>query len=239
MDNCNEILVAGARSLGIELDSKALKLFGLFTDELLEWNKVMNLTAIKETADIALKHYVDCLEILKYVNIENGAKIADVGCGAGFPGIPLKIARDDILLCSVDSLGKRVNFLTQTEKKLGLEGCRCVHARAEEVGAKAPYRETFDYATARAVAKLQVLAEYCLPLVKVGGAFIAMKGGDDGEEIKEAENAVKTLGGKIEKVFEYTLPQTDNKRTIIVIRKIKETDKKYPRSNAKIAKKPL
>lgn len=239
MDKFRETLVAGARELGVELDNKALELFGQFTDEMLEWNKVMNLTAITAPEDIALKHYVDSLAILKYVNIENGAKIADVGCGAGFPGVPLKIARDDIDLCSVDSLGKRVNFLTETEKKLGLKNCRCIHARAEEVGQKAPFRESFDYSTARAVAKLRVLVEYCLPLVKVGGAFIAMKGGDAGEEIKEAENAVKTLGGKIESIFEYTLPLTDNRRTIIVIRKTAQTDRKYPRPSAKIAKNPL
>lgn len=239
METLREMLVRGADVLDVELDNSALEKFDYFTDELIDWNKVMNLTAIKKPEEIVVKHYIDSLAILKYVKIEKNAKIADVGCGAGFPGLPVKIARGDISLCSIDSLGKRVNFLTRLEKKLELEKCDCINARAEEIAAKEPYRAAYDYSFARAVARLRVLAEYCLPLVKTGGVFVAMKGGDDNDEIDEARNAVKILGGKIENVFEYVLPQTDNKRTIIVIRKIKETEAKYPRSNAKISKNPL
>ncbi len=239
METIRQILMQGAQSLGVELDAHALDKFDLFTNELLEWNKVMNLTRITQPEEIALKHYIDSLAVLKYVKIAKGAKVADVGCGAGFPGIPIKIARDDISLCSIDSLGKRVNFLTKLTEKLEFKNCECVHARAEEVGAKEPFREAYDYSFARAVARLRVLTEFCLPLVKVGGAFIAMKGGEDGDEISEAQNAVTLLGGEIENVFEYTLPQTDMARTIVVIRKVKQADKKYPRGNAKIAKSPL
>ena len=239
MDVLSEILAQGAMELGIELDSGAFARFSLFTDELTEWNKVMNLTAIKKPEEIAVKHYVDSLAVLKYVKIKNNARIADVGCGAGFPGIPVKIARNDISLCSIDSLGKRVKFLAQLVDKLGFENCECVHARAEEVGGKAPFREAYDYAFARAVARLRVLCEYCIPLVRIGGAFIAMKGGDCAEEIAEAQNAIKLTGGEMENVFSYNLPQTDMARSIIVIRKVKETQAKYPRASAKIAKSPL
>jgi 16S rRNA (guanine527-N7)-methyltransferase len=239
MDGISEIIAQGAMELGIELDKRMLDKFSVFTEELTEWNKVMNLTAIKKPEEIAVKHYIDSLAVLKYVKIGKGAKIADVGCGAGFPGIPLKIARDDISLCSIDSLGKRVKFLSQLTEKLGLENCECVHARAEEVGMKAPFREAYDYSFARAVAQLRVLCEYCLPLVRVGGAFVAMKGGDCADEVDEAKNAIKLMGGETENVFFYTLPQTDMARTIIVIRKVKETQAKYPRIYAKIAKSPL
>jgi 16S rRNA (guanine(527)-N(7))-methyltransferase RsmG len=239
VDNIIEVLKKGAVSLGLELNDSALEKFDVFTSELLEWNKVMNLTAITEPSDIAVKHYIDSLAVLKYVDIKLGAKIADVGCGAGFPGIPMKILRPDLKLTSIDSLGKRVNFLKQLTAKLQFEDCDSVHARAEEVGAKPEFRENFDFAVARAVAQLDVLTEYCLPLVKVGGAFIAMKREQSGDEIERAQNAVKQLGGKIENVFEFNLPDTDLGRTIVVIRKIQGTASKYPRAFAKISKNPL
>lgn len=238
MDKLIEILKSGAEKLGVSLDSEALKRFETFTQELLEWNKVMNLTAITNPEDIAVKHYIDSLAIFKYVDFPQSAAFADVGCGAGFPGIPMKIARPDLKLTCMDSLGKRVKFLAQLMEKLKFDA-DCVHIRAEDAGMKPPHREAYDFATARAVAQLRVLAEYCLPLVKVGGAFIAMKGGDAKEEISQAKSAVKLLGGEIENVFEYNLPDTDMERTIIVIRKTKKTPGKFPRSNAKIAKSPL
>lgn len=239
MDNINEVLKNGVKSLGLELNDTELHKFDIFTNELIEWNRVMNLTAITEPVDIAVKHYIDSLAVLKYVDIKLGAKVADVGCGAGFPGIPMKIARPDLKITSIDSLGKRVNFLKQLTEKLQFEDCDCIHARAEEVGAKPEFREIYDFAVARAVAQLDVLAEFCLPLVKVGGAFIAMKREQSGNEIARAENAIKLLGGKIENIFEFVLPDTDFGRTIIVIRKIQVTAAKYPRAFAKITKKQL
>jgi 16S rRNA (guanine(527)-N(7))-methyltransferase GidB len=239
MATMEELLINGAAELGVPLDSRALDRFAVFTDELLSWNRVTNLTAITQPEEIALKHYLDSIALLRYVQIQEGVSLADVGCGAGFPGIPLKIARGDLSLCCIDSLGKRVNFLETLVKKLELSQCSCVHARAEEAGANPQFRGHFDYAAARAVARLRVLCEYCLPLVKTGGAFIAMKGGDSGEEIAEAQNAIRLLGGETEAVFSYTLPQSDIARTIAVIRKVRATPEKYPRSNAKIAKSPL
>lgn len=238
MDDLTKTLKEGAEKLGVPLDGEAIKRFETFTAELLEWNKVMNLTAITEPYDIAVKHYVDSIAIFKYVKFPKNAVFADVGCGAGFPGIPMKITRTDLKLTCMDSLGKRVKFLSQLVEKLGFD-TDCVHIRAEDAGMKAPHREAYDFATARAVAQLRVLTEYCLPLVKVGGAFIAMKGGDAKEEIAQAQSAVKLLGGEIENVFEYDLPDTDMARTIIVIRKKEKTPVKYPRTNAKIAKNPL
>lgn len=238
MDDLNKTLKDGAEELGIYLDGEAIKRFDTFTNELLEWNKVMNLTSITEPKDVAVKHYVDSIAIFKYVDFPKGAAFADVGCGAGFPGIPMKIARQDLKLTCMDSLGKRVKFLSQLVDKLGFD-TDCIHIRAEDAGMKAPHREAYDFATARAVAQLRVLTEYCLPLVKVGGAFVAMKGGDAEQEISQAKNAVKLLGGEIENVFEYNLPDTDIARTIVVIRKKEKTPEKYPRTSAKIAKSPL
>nr|PZM87911.1 MAG: 16S rRNA (guanine(527)-N(7))-methyltransferase RsmG [[Clostridium] cellulosi] len=239
LDILKEKLISGAKALGIELDEAALQKFEAFTGELLEWNKVMNLTAITEPEQIAVKHYVDSLSLLKYADIKKDAKIADVGCGAGFPGVPVKIVREDISLYCIDSLGKRIKFLENVKEKLNFQQFECLHSRAEDAGRQPQLRGSFDYVFARAVAKLRVLAEYCIPLLKTGGAFIAMKAGDVEEEISEAKNAIKTLGGKIESVSEYTLPGTDIARTIIVISKIADTPAKYPRPSAKIAKAPL
>lgn len=239
MDILKEKLISGAAALGIELDGRAVLRFETFTGELLEWNKVMNLTAITEPEQIAVKHYVDSLSILRYADIKNNAKIADVGCGAGFPGIPVKIARDDISLYCIDSLAKRIKFLENVKEKLEFQHFECLHARAEDAGRQPHMRGSFDYVFARAVAKLRVLAEYCIPLLKTGGVFMAMKAGDVEEEITEAKNAIKTVGGKIQSVHEYTLPETDIARTIIIISKITDTPEKYPRPAAKITKSPL
>lgn len=239
MDEMIETLKKGAESLDISLGEQAISRFTTFTNELVEWNKVINLTAIKEPNDIALKHFVDSIAVFKYANIQNGAKIADVGCGAGFPGIPMKIVRNDIKLTCIDSLNKRVKFMEQLVQKIELTDCECVHIRAEEAGAKSEFREKYDFAMARAVAQLRVLAEYCVPLLKVGGAFISMKGADAKEEVNEAKNAVKLLGAEIEQVYEYKLPLTDMARTIIIIRKTSKTPQKYPRISAKISKNPL
>lgn len=225
--------------LGIYLDEKLLGSFEIYTDELLDYNKNVNLTAITDPAEIVLKHYIDSLAVLKYVKIEENAAAADIGCGAGFPGLPIKIIRKDIVLNCIDSLQKRLNFIETVSDKIGLENIACVHLRAEEAGKKSEYREKFDCVFARAVAKLNVLSEYCLPLVKPGGVFIAMKSGKAEEEIKDAENAVTVLGGAFADVKEYFLPGTDISRNIVVIEKISETPLRYPRSPKKIENKPL
>lgn len=238
-DLFKETLIEASTEIDIGLTEKQIVKFKNFSDFLIEKNKVMNLTAITEPKEIALKHFVDSLAILKYCNLKENSKIADVGCGAGFPGHPLKIVRQDLELTSIDSLQKRLTFLAELEEKLQMKNCSEVHLRAEEAGANKEYREKFDYSFARAVAKLRVLAEYCLPLVKVGGEFIAMKGSECDEEIEESKNAIKLLGGNIEKVIEYNLPTTDNKRTIVIIKKIQQSSLKYPRINGKISKSPL
>lgn len=202
---------------------------------LVEWNQKMNLTAITDKHGITVKHFLDSVLPLKFLDIPHGASLIDVGTGAGFPGLPLKIMRPDIKLTLLDSLNKRVNFLSEVCKALGLD-VPCVHARAEEFGRNENYREKYDFAAARAVAPMPVLTEYCLPYVKVGGTFAALKGRN--ESFKESENAVKILGGEISGATEYSLPDGDG-RTLICVRKIKETPPKYPRNSGQISKKPL
>ena len=224
----------GASSL--EVTDVQYDKFVKYADLLVEWNEKINLTAITDPEGIAVKHFLDSVLPLSMFDLPENASVIDVGTGAGFPGIPLKIMRKDISLTLMDSLNKRVNFLSEVCSELGIDA-DCTHERAEDSG-KGEKREKFDIATARAVARLSVLAEYCLPFVKVGGAFVALKGSDCQDEIKEAYTAIKTLGGKTEKVLEYALP-TGDKRTLVVIRKITPTPKAYPRPKGKMNKKPL
>ena len=198
-------------------------------------NEVMNLTAVTDDDEAAKRHFQDSLELLKLADFA-GKRVIDVGTGAGFPGVPLKIAQPEIDLCLLDSLGKRVDFLSEACGSLGVEG-EFIHARAEELAMKPGYRDGFDFAVSRAVARLNLLAELCLPYVKEGGAFLAMKAGESEEEINEAKNAIKTLGGKIEKVVEYE--QEGVTRCVVIIRKLSATPKGYPRAFAKIKKNPL
>ena len=204
---------------------------------LLECNEKINLTAINEEDDIILKHFIDSLTITKY--IEQGKSIVDVGTGAGFPGIPVKIAREDANVTLVDSLNKRILFLQDVIQKLDLNNITTLHYRAEEFGQNKKYRESFDIATSRAVANLSTLVEYLLPLVKVGGICICMKGSEVKEELENAKKAIQILGGKIEKQEEFILPESDIKRNIIIIRKICSTPNKYPRKPGTPAKEPI
>lgn len=203
---------------------------------LAEWNEKMNLTAICEPQEVALKHFADCLYGVRY--LPEGASLIDVGSGAGFPGVPLKIMRPDLKVLLLDSLNKRILFLEELIRCLGLSDIRALHSRAED-GAKGELREMFDAAAARAVANLSVLSEYCLPYVKVGGCFLAYKGSAGAEEITAAKNALHTLGARLEKQDEYVLPDSDMQRTLAVIRKERQTPAKYPRNAGQIAKKPL
>lgn len=230
-------LIKYFESADLPLDTQtAARLCG-YAQMLIEKNKVMNLTAITDDEGIAIKHFADSILPLTLVDFPQNAKIADVGTGAGFPGIPMCIYRNDFRPVLIDSLKKRVNFLEEVCEKY-LPDAVCVHSRAEDAGRAEEYREQFDAVVARAVARLNLLCEYCLPFVKKGGIFVALKGPDLSEEARLAEKAVKMLGARIEKIIPYTLPNGEG-RTVAVIRKISDTPKKFPRQSAKIAKHPL
>ena len=207
-----------------------------YAELLVEKNKVMNLTAITEPADIATLHFLDCASLLPLAEWK-GKTVVDVGTGAGFPGMPLRILEPSIRLTLLDSLNKRIDFLQEVCEDLGLTDVACVHGRAEEFAAHR--RESFDIAVSRAVANLQMLSELCLPLVKVGGSFLSMKSVDSDQELEAAKKAISILGGEISEVKDYAIPGTDVRHRLILIKKIKETPKKYPRAFAKIKKNPL
>lgn len=220
-----------------EIDDNKIQKFYDYMNLLVEWNKKINLTAITEEKDIILKHFVDSLTVLKY--IKENKSIVDVGTGAGFPGIPLAIMNDSLKITLVDSLNKRINFLNEVCSKIKLKNTKAIHSRAEEFGQDNNYRESYDIAISRAVSNLTVLAEYLLPLVKVGGKIICMKGPDIEEELKQAKSAIDILGGKFEGCDNFCLPKSDISRNIIIINKIKETPKKYPRKAGTPVKTPL
>lgn len=221
---------------GIKLLSGEYEKFAEYARFLAEKNAVMNLTAIREPGEVAEKHFLDSVLPLKLCEVPLGTSLCDVGSGAGFPGVPIAIHRPDIKPALIDSLNKRVGFLRELCEKIGVEA-ECYHLRAEEAG-RGALREKFDVATARAVSVMRVLCEYCLPLVKVGGVFLALKGGDCADELKEASGAIKTLGGKVEKSIEYALPSGD-RRTLVVVKKLASTPGAYPRASGKISAKPL
>lgn len=222
---------------GIEIYEEQLLKFRRYADLLVEWNEKMNLTAITAPHDIAVKHFIDSISLLRCVSVPLGASVIDIGTGAGFPGIPLKIMRNDLRLNLLDSLNKRLTFLQTVCSDLGLES-NLIHSRAEDGGRNPQMREKYDIAVSRAVANLPALCEYCLPYVKVGGMFIAMKGPDGAVEMAQSQRAIDVLGGKIQKVVDITLPD-DLCRTIIVISKVEKTAVVYPRHGVKINKQPL
>ena len=231
-----QLLEKGFEKLNIGIDGKAIERYRVFCDRLEETNKVMNLTAITGEEDIARLHFLDCAAILNTEDFK-GKTVIDVGTGAGFPGLALKIAEPDMNLVLLDSLDKRIGFLRDTCRALELDGVECVHARAEEQ--PEGFREHFEIAVSRAVARLNVLCEMCLPYVKKGGCFIAMKGPDFDEELNEAKHAIAELGAAVEKTVRYTVPGTDIVHSAIVIRKTGPTPNKYPRRWAQIKKQPL
>lgn len=221
----------------IDITEKQLEQFKKYAEILEEWNKKINLTAITQKDQIAIKHFIDSLLILKSVDIAQGASIVDVGTGAGFPGVPLKIMRPDIKLTLIDSLNKRITFLKFLLDELGISAVT-EHGRAEELGRKNKFREKFDIATARAVAQLNVLSEYCLPFVKIKGMFVALKSNKAEIELENSKKSINILGGDFEDINNFELPD-ESSRSIIMIRKIRKIDKEYPRSSAKISKKAL
>ena len=232
MDFKNEVL-----NIGIKLNTIQENQFLTYFNELVEVNQYMNLTAITEKEDVYRKHFLDSLEIVRALDQKDAYTLCDVGSGAGFPSIPLAIVYSNVNVTIIDALNKRIKFLNELTNKLGLNNVNALHKRAEdyvkEVGA------SFDVVTARAVARLNVLVELCLPLVKVGGKFIAMKGSSGQDELEEAKKGINILGGKIIDVIDVVLPDEEEKRQLIIIYKEKETPKKYPRSFAKIKERPL
>ncbi len=223
--------------LNIELDEKQIIKFYRYMELLLEWNEKINLTAIIDPKEIILKHFADSLTISKH--IKKNAKVIDVGTGAGFPGIPLKIYREDIEVTLLDSLNKRISFLNEVIEKLELAKIDAVHGRAEEVAHNRLYRENFDVATSRAVANMATLSEYLIPFSKVSGNIVAMKGPDTEKEIEMAKKAINILGAEITKIEEFNLPNSEIKRTIILIKKNKQTLPKFPRKPGTPSKEPL
>lgn len=242
-DNFNKRL----GDINVSLDSEQLNQFDKFYKYLVEQNEVMNLTAITEYDDVLLKHYIDCLsvnvvpEFKSIVNksVSEKVSVIDVGCGAGFPGMPLKIAFPSLDITLLDSLNKRIKFLNESIEMLNLDSISTIHGRAEDFANNASYREQFDLCVSRAVANLSTLSEYCLPYIKVGGLFIALKSGEIEEELVNAKKAISILGGSIIKVYPFTLPDSDIERSFVVIKKEKVCPKKYPRKAGTPSKDPL
>lgn len=237
------ILESHSDEISVPLSAEEIRAFQVYASMLKEKNKVMNLTAVDDDKGIAMKHFIDSLTLCPYIREEEKKSdktltFADVGTGAGFPGLPVKISCPELSVTLMDSLEKRLKFLNEVITALDLKDCSTVHSRAEDAGRNKKYREKYDIVTARAVAKLSVLAEYCLPLVKVGGVFLAMKSHSDEEE-NEAQKAIALLGGTIEKTDSFKLPGTDMERTIIVVRKIRPTPARFPRKAGTPSKTPI
>ncbi|MCC5909531.1 MAG: 16S rRNA (guanine(527)-N(7))-methyltransferase RsmG [Clostridiaceae bacterium] len=237
--NLQQILEEGSRELGLTIgEEKSLQLLK-YKDILLEWNKHMNLTAIEEEKDVMIKHFLDSISCTTTKYLKKEGTMIDVGTGAGFPGIPLKVVYPNLKLTLLDSLNKRINFLKEVCTQLQLGDVEFIHGRAEDYGQHKDYREKYDYAVARAVAPLNILVEYCIPFVKVGGYFICQKGKAMHEELGEAQKAIEVLGGKVVDKKEILLPFSDIKHNLLVIQKTKHTSTKYPRKAGKPTKNPI
>ncbi len=226
-----------AEENSIEIYEGTLKKLEVYGDLLKSWNRQINLTAITDNEGIVIKHFTDSLAVLKFLNIKENTSLIDVGTGAGFPGMVLKILRPELNVTLLDGHAKRFIFLEDLQNNLGIK-CENIHKRAELLAKEKGYRDSFDYATARAVARLNTLTEYCLPFVKIGGEFLSLKGPDLKLELSEAKRAIETLGGSLAELKSFNLPGGDE-RNIAVIKKIKATSEKYPRASAKINKSPL
>ena len=233
-----EYLRKCAKQFNIEIDDKQLGKFEIFYKYLIEKNKVMNLTAITEKNEVIIKHFLDSIALVNYIQIEK-KNIIDIGTGAGFPGIPLKILKPDIHLTLLDSLKKRINFLDEVIEKCELLDVKTIHGRAEDFAHNKDYREKYDYALSRAVSNLSTLSEYCIPFVNINGCFISYKSGNMEEELNKSKNSIFWCGGKYEKTEKFYLPDTDIERSFIFIKKVKNTARQYPRKSGIPSKNPL
>lgn len=225
--------------IGITLSEKQISQFMTYYDLLVEWNSFMNLTAITEFNEVIDKHFIDSLAICEYVDFKNGDSLIDIGTGAGFPGIPLKIVFPELRITLLDSLNKRIKFLDTVIESLGLENVETIHGRAEDFAKQQSYREKYDFVISRAVANLATLSELCIPFAKEDKYFVSYKAEKCNEELEEAKKAISILGGKVEKQIEYKLPDTDMNRNLLLIKKVKSTPKKYPRKAGTPAKEPI
>lgn len=234
-----ELMKSAANSVGMEFNEEKYDKFIKYMRLVQEWNEKINLTAITEDDEFIKKHFIDCIKAFKSDQMKSAKSIIDVGTGAGFPGIPIAIMRDDVKVCLLDSLNKRINFLNTVVRELELKNVTTIHSRAEDGARRKELRENFDVATSRAVANMAVLSEYCIPYVKVNGYFIALKGPAIEEELSNAKNAIGTLGGKLKEVIELEIEDTDLKHNIVIVEKIKPCSNVYPRKAGVISKKPL
>ena len=237
--SAREILASGASELGITLSDRQLDMFDRFTELLIEWNQKFNLTRITDPVEIAVKHHLDSLSLLKFVEVPADSSIIDVGTGAGFPAIPLKIVLPEIKVVMLDSVRKKLSFIEAVIADLGLHDAKVIHSRAEDLGREKTQRDKYDFAVSRAVAKLSVLAEFCIPFCRLGGRFVAYKGPDADEEVAKSLKAISLLGGDLEHVHRFTLPHSDQQRTLVVVKKNRSTPRLYPRKAGIPEQKPL
>lgn len=234
-----DMLNEACQSMGLSFDEEKYNKFIKYKDLIKEWNQKINLTAITDDEEIIKKHFIDSIKVFNCDYVKNAKSVIDIGTGGGFPGIPMRIVKEDSKMVLLDSLNKRINFLNEVINDLNLSNIKTIHGRAEDFAQTAEYRQRFDLAVSRAVANLTVLLEFCLPYVKVGGYFVALKGPAIEEEIKAAEGALKALGGKIEKIIEVDIEGSDLKHNLLVVKKIKDTPKKYPRKAGMVTKNPI
>ena len=237
LNEFSKLMKEKLKELNTDLSDIQLEQFYNYMNILIEWNKFMNLTGITEPEEVITKHFIDSLTVLD--KVDKSASVIDVGTGAGFPGIPIKIVLPNTKIVLLDSLNKRIKFLNEVIEKLGLKNIETIHGRAEEYGKNKNHREKYDIAIARAVAPLNILLEYLMPFAKVNGKCLCMKGSSSEEEIENSKNAIKVLGGKLVKTEDFYIPNTDMKRRIVQVNKVKETNNKYPRKAGTPAKEPL
>lgn len=234
-----DLMYSACKNEGLNFNEKQYDKFIKYKDLIQEWNEKVNLTAITEDKEIIKKHFIDSIKIFKFDFLKNARSLIDIGTGGGFPGIPIKIINENINVVLLDSLNKRINFLNEVINKLELQNIRTIHGRAEDFSRKNEYREKFDIATSRAVANMTVLSEFCIPYVNIGGYFIALKGPSIDDEILEAKNAIGTLGGKLDDIIKVEIEESDLKHNLVIVKKVKETPKQFPRKAGVVTKRPL